>query len=103
MRPEDVFQVLVKDLGLHPSDAAVAAGNLLRHANPSMSMPYDNDLKKLGNKDTKDETFGMGPPDSPISVFMFPDEEEEDAEWPYDAATKGIMNSPLAAGPRMTT
>jgi hypothetical protein len=118
MEPDDIVAALSK-LGLQPSDAAQAAGALMRHANDAMAMPYhtskddkadpDNDLKKLATKPAmqpgkgKLETFGMGAADAPISTFLFPDEEEEPEDWPYDSATTGIMNAPLALGPRMST
>jgi len=122
MTPDDIIQALINDLGFKPEAAAQTCGALMRHANNAMSMPYraakdsstgnlDTDLAKLARQRSQDqdgpergqmEDFGLTP-STAIPTYMFPAEEEEDEEWPYDAGTKGIMNSPLSGGPRMTT
>jgi len=92
----DMISALVNDLGFVPSDAEQTVGMLMRHAN----QPEQED-EMFPHREVLRPVVAFA--QSAIPPYVFPDTEEEPEEWPYDDATKGVMNTPYAGTPRMTT
>jgi hypothetical protein len=89
MKPDDIVNVLINDLGFRPQAAAQACGALIRHANDAMPMSYhprqagdkddsnsgldDNDLIRL----LKSRSAGQKKAEASIPTYLFLHQEED--------------------------